>query len=568
MLICWSLAADPSHADWPASSAANLAICTATNNQNIPAIVTDRAGGVIVAWTDGRGGGRDIYVQRVSANGVPEWAVNGLAVCGTMGDQTNSAIVSDGAGGAVVVWQDSRSGTPDIYAHHVLASGALDPTWPPTGLPIAAIADSQTTPVALEDGTGGAFIAWQDKRNGTHSDIYAHHVLSNGELDPGWPELGRLLCGAIGNQQRPRLASDGLGGAIVIWSDQRAGTGSDDVYANRVALTGAIGAGWPADGVMVCGAAGVQQFPVVLSDGSGGAVISWADSRSGDTGFDIYAHHLLANGSVDGSWPTDGRAVCTEVGLQQNPMMSEDGDHGVIVAWQDARSGVSDIYAHRVRSDGTLDPAWTGNGVLLCGATNSQAIGAIVPDGTGGAIVTWTDFRNSSVNPDVYAQHVAGSGVVDPAWTINGAAISTAANSQASPKAIPDGAGGAILVWTDARNGATNSDIYGQRVQAGGQLGGDVVGVPRADRSLALAKVFPNPVRGKVLTIAFSLPDDGPGVIELIDITGRRLRMMPVHGITGSLRLPTQELRPGFYFVRLAHGADSRWQRIAILGGD
>ena len=41
-------------------------------------------------------------------------------------EQNGAVIVPDGAGGAIVTWQD---GATDIFAQHVLASGVLDPAF-------------------------------------------------------------------------------------------------------------------------------------------------------------------------------------------------------------------------------------------------------------------------------------------------------------------------------------------------------------------------------------------------------------------------------------------------------
>ena len=109
-------------------------------------------------------------------------------------------------------------------------------------------------------------------------------------------------------------------------------------------------------------------------------------------------------------------------------------------------------------------------------------------DGAGGAIVTWqqdirtvlemkSDYRVGE-KLDIYAQHVLASGQVDPAWPADGRALCTAANNQYRPIIIADGAGGAIVAWVDNRNGGDapdGVDIYAQRVQPNGQLGGTVV---------------------------------------------------------------------------------------------
>ena len=62
-------------------------------------------------------------------------AIN-LAVSTALGDQSNPAACSDGAGGMIVVWNDTRNAGVsgmDVYAQHVLRCGVIDPAWPLSG---------------------------------------------------------------------------------------------------------------------------------------------------------------------------------------------------------------------------------------------------------------------------------------------------------------------------------------------------------------------------------------------------------------------------------------------------
>ena len=96
----------------------------------------------------------------------------------------------------------------------------------------------------------------------------------------------------------------------------------------------------------------------------------------------------------------------------------------------------------------------------------------MVSDGSGGAIIAWGDYRGD--DRDVYAQRINASGV--PQWTPNGEIVSAASGSQHEPKLLSDGSGGAIISWADERNTCSNPllplcrncDIYAQRVNASG----------------------------------------------------------------------------------------------------
>ena len=53
--------------------------------------------------------------------------------------------------------------------------------WPPCGRAISTAPNSQTHAAAATDGAGGAIITWQDHR-GAKVNIFAQHVLTTGEL--------------------------------------------------------------------------------------------------------------------------------------------------------------------------------------------------------------------------------------------------------------------------------------------------------------------------------------------------------------------------------------------------
>ena len=64
----------------------------------------------------------------VSALGETVWQDDGVSLCDETDDQTEPQIVSDGSGGAIVVWEDKRDGSArDIYAQRV--DGYGNPLW-------------------------------------------------------------------------------------------------------------------------------------------------------------------------------------------------------------------------------------------------------------------------------------------------------------------------------------------------------------------------------------------------------------------------------------------------------
>jgi chitodextrinase len=201
--------------------------------------------------------------------------------------------------------------------------------------------------------------------------------------------------------------------------------------------------------------------PAIVSDASGLAVIAWQDYRSG-TNYDLYGQQVNLAGATQ--WSSGGMAICDAAYDQTSAAAMSDGSGGAIIAWQDSRTGVSkDIYAQSVNSTGS--PRWSTGGVAICIAAEDQDCPITMSDASSGAIIAWQDAR-SNTGLDIYGQRVSPEGTTQ--WTANGAAISTASGDQSSLSGVSDGAGGAIVAWQDSRN--VTKDIYAQRVFASGVL--------------------------------------------------------------------------------------------------
>lgn len=445
----------PSLAAWSVHARENTAICTAPGQQSSLQIIRDGAGGAIIAWEDARDSHFDIYAQRIDAQGNVLWAKDGVPVCVVPENQNRPKILSDGAGGVIIVWQDMRSGisNSDIYAQRIDANGT--PLWTTNGMPLCTEVNAQNSPCIASDGAGGAIIVWQDFRT-NYADLYAQRVMQNGEL--GWAKNGALVCGISGAQSAPVAVDDGTGGAIVVWQDFRRNYA--DIYAQRINGGGNIV--WERGGVAVCSALGHESFQVVIGNGAEGAIVAWVDTRNGNN--DVFAQQVDGNGVVQ--WLDNGIPVCIASGNQNYPMITGDGAGGVILAWWDMRSGEFNISAQRIDLAGNA--LWERNGLTLCAETGIQNYVCITGDGAGGALMVWDDNRGATF--DLYAQRVDSKGVSK--WSNNGIAVCTAPDAQCFPALVSDGAGGAIIAWQDGRHKDKSYwDIYAQKINGEGSLG-------------------------------------------------------------------------------------------------
>lgn len=383
-----------------------------------------------------------------------QWAADGAPISTAAGNQGAVAITADGSGGAIAAWNDLG----DIRAQRVDIDGQM--LWSTDGIVVCAASNIQDDPALVYDGAGGAIVVWCDKR-APEWDIYAQRVNASGTWV--WEINGLPISTATSYQYQHVVASDDSGGVIVAWSDGR--NGNYDIYAQRADAAGVIR--WTANGELMCVAANDRLEPTIVSDGAGGAVVAWEDRRAFPD-YDIYAQRVDASGVVQ--WAPGGVPVCTEPAQQRYPRIASDGAGGAIITWWDLRGGDHDVYAQRVDAGGNI--RWTSNGVVINDAAYDQTDPRIVADEAGGAIIAWRDQRNGS--PDLFAQRVDSLGAL--LWATVGEPLCSAAGSVYKPSMVPDGSGGAVVVWYDDRSGS-DDDIYAQLVDADGNASWAVDGV-------------------------------------------------------------------------------------------
>jgi hypothetical protein len=450
-------------AQWSDNSHINTIISIDAETQKQSVMVTDGAGGAIIAWYDTRNDDGDIYAQRIDANGVIQWTANGISISSAASMQAQPALISDGSGGAIITWTDLRNGNDfNIYAQRVNGSGLVQ--WAPDGVIICDTPRDQVYPTLAADGNGGAFITW-GYLDGMYNDIFVQGINANGSLKG--PVT--LACSNPENQVQPAIISDNDGGAIVVWKDSRNqsdGISASDIFAQRISTQGI--SLWTTDGVAICEAPRTQENAILIPDGSGGAIITWQDERDvsiSPTNVDIYAQHINASGHVQ--WASGGLGIYTTSDKQFRPSITTDQAGGAFIACQIYAGLTNTISVQRVGASGTK--LWMSNGVPIGSAGKEFPI--IISDGDGGAFLTWEDGRSSGV--DLYAQHLDANGA--ELWALGGVPISTAFALQTKPHLVLDSQGGAIISWDDYRN--TLSDIYSQHIMVNGSLGGaSVVG--------------------------------------------------------------------------------------------
>ncbi|MFX1237579.1 MAG: hypothetical protein ACFE8P_07645, partial [Promethearchaeota archaeon] len=302
--------------------------------------------------------GRDVYAQRINKDGMINWTEDGVPVCTASGTQYELDMASDDSGGAVIAWEDMRYPERGVYIQRVNITGHA--LWTSNGTAICSVMSVRGChPRIINDGTGtgSVIVSWCDYRNEAGGDSFAQKFNSTGHAQ--WAPEGVPICTALSSREYASpLVSDGAGGAIIAWDESRyTGPSSpyyQQVYAQRITSEGQ--ANWSIEGVLICSGFLYATNTQIASDNSGGAVITWRDDRNSDFSYNpnIFAQKVNSSGHIQ--WRPNGTEVCSNRGWQTNPRMVSDGEDGAVISWSDGRNENYAIYAQRINSEG--EPLW------------------------------------------------------------------------------------------------------------------------------------------------------------------------------------------------------------------
>ncbi|MDD4986769.1 MAG: hypothetical protein PHQ43_13535 [Dehalococcoidales bacterium] len=211
-------------------------------------ITDDGSGGAIIAWHQQPRGriesgsvkalGMDIFVQRIDTDGNVLWLEGGLPLeinkAATEAFPIEPRLVSDGSGGAIVIWRDAREGT-GVYAQRIKADGTI--SWQAGGVKVSST-PLNPFPMIVSDGAGGAIVSYV-----LEEGLYVQRLNGNGERV--WPENGIRVID--GEYQGCSIAPDGQGGVIVGWGVGKGMFSSEKAYTQRVSTDGKLL--WGEDGL-------------------------------------------------------------------------------------------------------------------------------------------------------------------------------------------------------------------------------------------------------------------------------------------------------------------------------
>jgi hypothetical protein len=214
--------------------------------------------------------------------------------------------------------------------------------------------------------------------------------------DEGMPEGIRIKFLETASRPEHQIISDGSGGAIVSWAEMTGSGMPSYVWVCRIEADGQVVYDEPVHDL----ASNINIYTRIATDGSGGAVVVWEDLREGMA---LYAQKVNADGEAQ--WQENGVPVCTELPAVSPRFEAVDsGAGGVVVAWMD---GDRRLYAQMLDASGQR--LWGDQGILLAGGVCNQPV-RLCGDNQGRFIVGWSTGWDTYQPNDSYIQKIDAKG--------------------------------------------------------------------------------------------------------------------------------------------------------------
>ncbi len=368
------------------------------------------------------------------------WTSQGVPFAAFANTQDIRAAASDGSGGMIVAWGESRFDVAgDVFAQRIDKYG--NEMWQNGGVPVSAAAGNQGNQYILiePDGAGGAYIVWDDNRTGFELP-YIQRIDSNGS--PMFAVDGIAVIPAGGEDLVEAVMAPHPTGDGVVVIVRRPAFSFDHIYGKQVRANGDSGWG----GTFGAQLTTTPSFNVTVTNDGASTLLAWSDERNATQ--EIYVQKLDATGIRQ--WTANGVNV-SGGNLFVNPAIVPDGGGGMFVLWEVSGFGLLDV--RRVDAAGGLATNVVGIetfGLALLGKD-------MISDGAGGAFIVWSVDRGAGYT--VYAQRVIND--AHEVWGVSGIA-SIPTKDGYYPRAVPDGEGGFVAVYE------SSTGILGQRFSSSG----------------------------------------------------------------------------------------------------
>jgi hypothetical protein len=583
-----------------------ITVTNSSRGQVIPAILADRAGGIIVAWTEFdpnednnlEEASMDVYAQRINSAGNLLWGNGGIVISNAAGEQFIGDIINYGANGALITWHGNG-----LFATRVNGDGTIAGTpLKLTGKPEAFIASS------IEGSNGDVIMLFSVTRTDQTDpqieidDIYVQRFNSAGEpqLDTAGiklysfpengPDFGPGNSGAV---------TDGANGVYVTLVNK---SDNNKIYLQHILSNGSVAFPLPYGMVIDEQSGGNVEL---ISDNAGGVIVSWVDSR------DIPSLSVInpkggkattlaiQSGYYAQRYNSLGQKLwnASDIVLKPSGVVSTgsvagtvDQNSNYIFVFPGSINQGNSLYAQKVNPSGAIQ--WPANGVLLDNTPGSGYKNDVIAVTSNNKLtVIWS----SAVNfiPTLYLQAATPDGVTLPVELADFKGIYSGGSVRLSWKTFSEtnsdyfevlrsengtnfssiakvaAKGNSSMVnnyeYKDLSIPFTATHVYyrlRQVDQNDDSVSSDIIPLRLPDLHANAFSVYPNPTLEKIF-VKISSAGQSPATYTLADTNGKLIGQSNLSG--GLSEISLSGLNPGVYILTVKNGINSFSKRIIKL---
>jgi hypothetical protein len=466
-------------------------------------------GGFVVSWNDTRRDNAflDVYAQKLDIDGETLWPESGRVIAeGPAGSlvyqwQLSTGLADDGAGGALIAWNDFYAPYYSYFQGFVTRA-ASDATvaWGDPGEPIQS-SDTAVPMLANPLGLNQLSTVWgiaADSEGGVFVPVPGiPHAIARFAADGRQRSDWYSVTGESSSQYLRLVPSVEAGeddAVMMVWVDN-VSLSDDNILARKLVDPEAE---WPAAPDTLLSAWGDEPVQIdddpattdpatianvcrmaAVPDGSGGVIVAWVDDRvRPDTAyFRVYAQRVDAQGNP--LWPEGGVEVSGDVMTYTCYWWMEmhavaDGEGGVVIGWNELEDTSRLLRAQRLDSNG--NPLWAPGGVVLDVDTYAGNTILGVVRSSDGNFITLNHFSTvTNVRPGALVTQKLGAADGELMWDDGQLAFEGCfSNYNSNAAIVSDGDGGAVIVFE-----ACDNNIYASRTAARSDLTVNRIMAPR-----------------------------------------------------------------------------------------
>jgi len=384
--------------------------------------------GYYVVWnSSGSAEGLSVFAERFGVDDSAQWPVPGLELARGLEDAGLWDACSDGQGGLIAAALENNQ----LTIRRVNPEGKV--LW--NKLAASSADDSPVTSiVGVEDGEGGAFLAWAQ---GLPDDSIVWVQRWNASGRPVWPLPGARAAPTEARQTQPNILRDGQGSVLVAWKSYLEEV--TKVRAQRFTSDGQRL--WVERGMDVISPAGdLRQRIIMAAPGNGGVVVAWSQGVAGINR--LYFQHVGADGTR--TWSTAGETESGALIQQWNPVLVGSGDGNVWIGWEEVRDG-RETKVMLVRRGPPKGAPWAPGDLPLSPVPGDQGRLTLALDGSGGVLAAWIDNR---AGPGLYLQQVDAQGLLRLG---SGREVATGIRHPQQPHLVLAAPGRVAVVWLEEK---------------------------------------------------------------------------------------------------------------------